>query len=61
MRYGVVSDLKLCWSLKIVLTLSAGMDTVTLRTCLLELLTGQDHLCHLRGWEGSEGRNARDT
>ena len=63
-----MSGLKLCWSLKIVLTFSAGMDTVTLRTSLVELPTGQEHLCHrrgeggnrrpTRGGEGTEGRNA---
>lgn len=65
-----MSDLKLRQGLKIVLTFSAGMDTVTLRTSILELPTGQEHLCQQRGGggnkrpargrEGNEGRNALD-
>jgi len=42
---------------KIVLTFSAGVDTVTLRTSLLEFLTGQRHFCHRRGG-GSNRRPA---
>lgn len=41
-----MSDLKLCWSLKIVLTFSAGLDAVTSGTSLLEFSTGQEQLCH---------------
>lgn len=66
-----MNGLQLCRSLKSVLTFSAAVDVVTLRTNLLELLSGQEHLCHRRGGggnrrpargrEGSEGRNALDT
>lgn len=65
-----MNGLKLCRSLKSVLTFSAAMDMITLRTNLLELLTGQEHLCRWKGGGGnrrpatgrerSEGRNALD-
>lgn len=48
-----MSDLKLCWPLKIVLTFSAGLDIVTSGASLLELPTGQDHLCHCQGGGGN--------
>lgn len=54
-----MSDLKLCWSLKIVLAFSAGLDTVTSGASLLEFLSRQEHLCHGQGGGGS-GRPARD-